>query len=174
MLKPSQLRHFALLMCCSLGVAGCASVNDEFDNFSYAALTPIRDLNIAKPPIPDQLRGLQNPFGYTYSENCDMWRQEIQELNTAITQNENRRVGSRRDNDNFAGRFGNFRDVGVRMLATSFTPYRGALRQVSGASAFQKEADRASHRARIRIGVLAGRGQAYRCPGFTAIADDYK
>lgn len=149
-----------------LGLSGCASVNEEADHFRYAALSAARDFGVTTKPIPTQLQRLQNPFGAVPIENCQAWYHEAYYLERAIVANEGRRVGYRRDNSNFTGRFGNLRDVGVKTAATFFTPYRGVVRQATGAAAYEKEAQDADQRARLRLGYLVGQARAYKCPGF--------
>ena len=146
--------------------SGCASTNDEIDHFGYAALSAARDFGIGAKPIPATLQQLQNPFGAVPVESCRHWYQEARYLEHAIKENEGRRVGYRRDNSSFKGRVGNLRDVGVKTAATIFTPYRGIVRQLTGAAAHEKDAKQADQRARLRLGFLVGQGRANRCPGF--------
>ncbi|PHR54575.1 MAG: hypothetical protein COA43_16385 [Robiginitomaculum sp.] len=155
------------LSCVLLGMLmSCASVNEETDHFKFAASSALRDFNVTTRPIPRQLRNLQNPFGRSPYQGCQAIAAELQYLNQAISQNEGRRVGYRRENNTLVGRFGNLRDTGVKAAATFFTPYRGVVRQVTGAAAYEKSALQADQRARTRLGYLVGQGQAMQCPGF--------
>ena len=147
-------------------LSACASYGEEEDNFTYAAMAPFRDLNLAQQPIPGQLNALHQPYGYIDQSGCSAWTREINELEAALSANEGRRVGFRRDSETFVGRTGNLRDQGVAALATSAIPLRGVVRQVTGASQFEQRAERASDRARYRIGYLVGLGRSHSCPGF--------
>ncbi len=161
-LTPSKIA----IIIATLSLFGCESAPEEIDHFKYAMLSATRDFNLGTQDIPKQLKDLKNPYGYGADQSCEgMWR-EIQHLKYAIEVNDNRRVGYRRDNETIAGRFGNLRDEGVKTAATFFTPYRGAVQQVTGAAAFEKRALDANKRARIRLGYLIGQGRAYKCPGF--------
>lgn len=161
------LRHSKIAIAITtLSLLGCESAPEEIDHFKYAMLSATRDFNFRTQDIPQQLKDLKNPYGYGADQSCEgMWR-EIQYLKYAIEVNDNRRVGYRRDNETLVGRFGNLRDEGVKTAATFFTPYRGAVQQVTGAAAFEKRALDANKRARIRLGYLIGQGRAYKCPGF--------
>lgn len=149
-----------------MGLTACQTVNEEVDHFGYAALSAARDFGVANKSIPTQLQQLQNPFGVVPIEGCYSWYQEARHLENALKSNEGRRVGYRRDNSDFRGRFGNLRDVGVKTAATFFTPYRSIVRQVTGAAAHDKKAKEADQRARLRLGFLVGQGRANRCSGF--------
>ncbi|MGB3456193.1 MAG: hypothetical protein WBA35_07515 [Litorimonas sp.] len=148
------------------GLSGCASYSEEEANFRFAAMSPLRDLNIAQQPIPGQLNALYQPYGYADATGCRAWAGEIDDLQGALSVNEGRRVGFRRDSETFTGRTGNLRDTGVAALASSAIPLRGLVRQASGASRFEQRAMRASDRARYRIGYLVGLGRSHGCPGF--------
>lgn len=147
-------------------LTACASFSEEMDHFTFAASSPLRDVNLMQEPIPGQLRALNQPYGYTDKGGCEAWTREIKELEAALLANEGRRVGYRRDSDTFTGRTGNLRDVGVKSAASQILPFRGVVRQVSGAAQFEQQANRASDKARYRIGYLVGLGRASRCPGF--------
>jgi hypothetical protein len=149
-----------------LFVSSCASFPEEEENFRFAATAPLRDFNVLQIPIPGQLNALHQPYGYIDQSGCEAWSREITELETALTINEGRRVGFRRDNETFTGRSGNLRDSGVAALASSAIPFRSVVRQVSGAARLEQRAERASDRARYRIGYLVGLGRSHRCPGF--------
>ncbi|MEM7727723.1 MAG: hypothetical protein AAF311_00450 [Pseudomonadota bacterium] len=145
---------------------GCASLPEEEANLRFAAMAPLRDLNIGQPPVPGQLNALYQPYGYIDQTGCRAWSREIGELEAALLQNEGRIIGFRRDNETFEGRVGNARDSGVAALARSPIPFRGVVRQLSGAAQFEQRAFRASDRARYRIGYLVGLARSHRCPGF--------
>lgn len=158
---------FAALLCLSVAtLSGCASTHEEVEHFGYAATAPVRDVNLRQYAIPQQLMDLQNPYGTTDRSGCAVWAQEVNQLSTALAINRDRRVGFRRDGNNFAARTGNLRDVGVQAAATYFIPLRGVVRELSGAAQFERDALAASDRGRHRIGYLIGLGRAHRCPGF--------
>lgn len=160
----------AILIVPLILLTGCASFSEELDHFTFAASSPLRDVNLMQEPIPGQLRSLRQPYGFTDQGGCEAWTQEIRELEAALIANEGRRVGYRRDSDTFVGRSGNLRDVGVKSAASQILPFRGVIRQVSGAAQFEQQANRASDKARYRIGYLVGLGRASRCPGFGTLA----
>lgn len=147
-------------------LSGCASFPEEANHFQFAAMSPLRDLNLTQAPIPGQLNALAQPYGYTNQGGCQAWEQEINQLEAAVVANDGRRVGFRRDSNTLSGRSGNLRDVGVKSATSQLIPFRGVVRQVSGASHFEQQANRASDQARYRIGYLVGLGRSHRCPGF--------
>lgn len=151
-------------------LSACASFPEEVDHFRFAALSPLRDLNLTQAPIPRQLQALAQPYGFIDQSGCQAWTQEINDLENALMTNDGRRVGFRRDSETFEGRTGNLRDSGVRSATSRFIPFRSVVRQASGASRFEQRAENASDRARYRIGYLVGLGRAHRCPGFGTLS----
>lgn len=160
-----------ILLALSLGLlSACASFPEEIDNFRFAAMSPLRDFNLTQAQIPGQLNALQQPYGFIDQSGCQVWTQEIDSLETALMTNDGRRVGFRRDSETFVGRTGNLRDSGIKSATSRFIPFRSIVRQASGASRFEQRAERASDRARYRIGYLVGLGRAHRCPGFGVLS----
>ena len=162
-------RTLPIAFALSVLAAGCATPGEEARQFGYAATTPLRDMGIGDRPVPQQLRTLNNPFGYgAYGDRatCNALAYEVQSLTQAINANSGRYVGNRRDNATRTGRFGNARDVGVASAVTSFIPFYPLFRQLTGAAARDQRAEQANNRARLRIGYLVGQARAYRCPGF--------
>lgn len=151
-------------------LSACANFPEEVDNFRFAAMSPLRDFNLTQAPIPSQLNSLAQPYGFVDQSGCQAWVQEIHTLETALMTNDGRRVGFRRDSETFIGRSGNLRDSGVKSLTSQFIPFRSVVRQASGASRFEQRAERASDRARYRIGYLVGLGRSHRCPGFGSLS----
>lgn len=147
-------------------LSSCASYVEEEDHLAFAATAPFRVFNIGQEPIPGQLNALHQPFGYIDQSGCEAWAREIRELEVAILANAGRRVGYRRDSETFVGRTGNLRDQGVAAIANTAIPFRGVVRQLSGAARYEQRAQRASDRARYRIGYLVGLGRSHQCPGF--------
>lgn len=164
MRKALLVLPFLLLGAPSL--SGCATFAEELDHFAFAAAAPLRDLNLTQTPIPGQLQALAQPYGDSDKTGCQAWSQEINDLEASLRANAGRRVGFRRDGGTFVGRTGNLRDSGVRAAVSQFVPYRAVIRQASGASRFEQQAERASDRARFRIGYLVGLARANRCPDF--------
>lgn len=157
---------FSASLVCLIALSACATPREEISHFKYAALSTVRDFNVSTEAIPEQLRDLENPYGYTSHDGCEGWYFEALNLKDAIQKNEGRRVGYRRDGQTFKGRLGNIRDEGVKTVATNFTPYRGLVRQFSGAAAYDQKAQKADQRARERFGFLIGLGRAHNCRGF--------
>lgn len=146
--------------------AGCSTTQSEVTHLGYAASTPLRDVNLLQSPIPQQLLDLQNPYGTTDQTGCAIWAREIHDLSVAISNNEDRRVGYRRNGDDLNAQAGNLRDVGVLAATTYFIPLRGVVRELSGAAQFDRDAIKATDRGRHRIGYLVGLGRASGCEGF--------
>ena len=155
-----------MLVGAAIALSACATRGEEVDHFAYAAATPLRDMNLVRDRIPPQLRALQDPFGYTESTGCRAWATEIGQLQQALTTQAGQPVGYRRDARTWTGLSGNVRDVTVASVAGSVLPYRGVVRQLSGAAAHAQRAQVDGQRARYRIGYLVGMGRAHRCPGF--------
>lgn len=132
----------------------------------YAATTPFRDLNIGVKPIPPQLATLQNPYGTDTHRSCALILREAQDLVAALEANERIVQGPDYNMNTRAGYVAQATEGAVTTAATTFIPFRGPIRYVSGAKKREKLSQEADRRGRERLGFLIGVGSASNCPGF--------
>lgn len=164
-----------------VSMAACQSVpdvrhmpNGEYSaatrHVTYAAASPMRDLNIKRKAIPGQLAALQNPYGTDTHQSCAAILSEARAIDTALKINQPDNPGTLHRRDTRAGNMGNAIDATTKTLATSLIPFRGVVRFASGATYRDKQALEADRRGRERLGFLIGVGSANRCPGFKVVA----
>lgn len=132
----------------------------------YAAKAPLRDFNIGIAPMPHQLATLQNPYGTDTHESCAILLREAQDLHTALTENTEVLSGPQYNMNTRAGYVAKATEEAVSTAATTFIPFRGPIRTLSGAKRRSKLSQRADQRGRERLGFLIGVGSANGCPGF--------
>ena len=136
-------------------------------NVPYAAATPMRDLNIKNPDVPEELAAVTNPYDLPTGLNCASLLDEVYALEVSIAENATGTVGSLHEDETRAGNLGNAADVTTKAIASSLIPFRGVVRLASGATYKAKRKRRADQLGRERIGFLVGVGSARRCPSFT-------
>ena len=132
----------------------------------YAAKAPLRDLNIGVAPLPHQLATLQNPYGTDTHTSCVILLREAQDLQLALMENVEVISGPKYDLNTRAGYVAKATEEAVSTAATTFIPFRGPIRTLSGAKRRVKLSQEADRRGRERLGFLVGVGSANRCPGF--------
>ncbi len=179
MLKHSPLiaPHKAVLLLAVMAMSACANVPDlrklpdgsykhAWRNVPYAATAPIRDFNIGKRDVPEQLATLQNPYGTDTQVSCRAVYSEMRALEQALGRNSPTAIGTLHRTDTRAGNLGNAADATTKAISTSLVPFRGLVRFATGATYKDKAVLEADRRGRERIGFLIGVGSANRCPGF--------
>lgn len=165
--------RIGLLVAAALLATACAS-KDKPDDINRVesvregvvdvASSPFRDIGLVRPEVPQTLQGL----GYPYSNRglhagCDAVLYEIGKLD-AILGDENFQPGTERGIsskgiDAIEGAVLN----SARNAAGDIIPYRGWVRQISGAAKAEKEAQRAIVQGQTRRAYLRGYGAALGC-----------
>lgn len=128
--------------------------NDE-PNVSDVAKTPITDLNIEKREIPAILLQAQDrPYSLTGIGRCGSLRSEVAALDEVLgpdldlPEEERARIS--------AGRM-------AKTVVGSFIPFRGLIREVSGANDHDRQVRAAIQAGLARRGFLKGVGHAKGC-----------
>jgi hypothetical protein len=119
------------------------------------ALTPLSDLNIKKGEIPEILLAAQDdPYDLTGLARCPQIAAEVGELNAVL--------GDDIDGAQ-AGRRGVSAGRAAQAALGSFIPFRGLIREVSGANAQDRKIQAAIVAGSARRGFLKGVGQQRGC-----------
>ena len=135
---------------------GPAPLTQRHDSVGSAIATPIQDLNIRKTPIPAVLqRAWANPYDHASAERCDAIGVEVRELDAAL--------GADRDGAPIeeAPQF-----TAAGMLKTgveAMIPFRGLVRRVTGATAYEKRLQGAVEAGFARRGFLKGKAFEMNC-----------
>ena len=158
----ASLRSASLLACAGLGLAAAPAlaqnspraVTDETVTARDVAMTPIQDINIAKDEIPAILvRARAAPYASVLRE-CSYLRGEIADLDAVLGDDLDTAPPSQRKVSP-----GGIAQRVVGMLI----PYRGVIREVSGASKHEWEFRQAISAGMMRRAYLKGLGEALDC-----------
>jgi len=117
------------------------------------ATQPARDVGIAKTSIPPVLQSAR-AAPYAALRSCTQIKSAIRELSRAL--------GPDLDSGSSAPRAG-IAEVGGRAVVDSIIPFRGVVREVSGAAGAQRRLDAAISAGYARRGFLRGLQSARNC-----------
>jgi hypothetical protein len=132
------------------------------NNMKEALATPLEDVNVRKVPIPEVLKkAVVRPYDLTGLTSCAGVANEMRMLDTALgpdfdvppTPAETSRL------DQAKGGAATVTRLGAQMLM----PFRGVVRQLSGANAYQREVYEAIEAGSARRGFLKGIGMRMNC-----------
>jgi hypothetical protein len=120
------------------------------------AMTPITDLNLKKDPIPPVLlAAAAEPYADAGLTTCAAIRAAIEPLDAVlgpdmdVTTTESERVSA---------------GAVAKSVVASFIPFRGVIRELTGAADHQREFQAAIYAGAVRRGFLKGLGQQKGCP----------
>lgn len=130
-------------------------VTDRDPDAMDIAKTPINDLNISKDPIPAMLVAAQErPYSLAGLSRCSNLIKEVEQLDAILgpdidlPEEQRSRIS--------AGRVG-------KWVVSSFIPFRGLIREVSGANDHERKFRAAIQAGLARRGFLKGVGSAKGC-----------
>jgi hypothetical protein len=131
-------------------------LTDHHATVEGAISTPAEDLNIKKTEFPDVLqRAVVDPYALKGASDCIGIAQEVERLDLAL--------GADKDvpqTDDKKPTAADALKVGVEAVI----PYRGLIREITGANAHAKEVQRAVEAGFARRGFLKGRALEMNCP----------
>ncbi|MDE1914956.1 MAG: hypothetical protein KGJ57_05285 [Sphingomonadales bacterium] len=131
-------------------------VTDNNPDARAVAETPLTDLNVKKGEIPPiLLRAQQEPYTLAGLKSCKAIVREVGRLNSVLG-----------DDVDIAGKPKPNTSPGhvAQSVVGSFIPFRGVIREVSGASAEQRRMNAAIQAGMARRGFLKGVGLMRHCP----------
>lgn len=146
-------------------------IRNQSPDAQDVAMTPLRDLNLSKDPIPELLlTAEQLPYDTTGLKKCRDIATAIANLDAILGPDLD--VMAEEDDRLSVGRI-------ARSAVGSFIPFRSILREVSGAADHQRDFERAIHAGAVRRGFLKGLGQQRGCdyparPAFAKVKVDKK
>lgn len=151
----------ALLVCaCASKLTGGM---EEKGSVAHAATTPLRDIGLFKPEIPDALRGMHYPYAVaTPPANCVQLAEEIKALDSLLGE-ENYQPQAQRSITHRAGAEAeDYALSSITNAAADTIPYRAWVRRLSGANSAERKAATAylfgEQRRTFLRGYAAGRG----------------
>lgn len=120
------------------------------------AMTPITDLNLRKDEIPGVLlAAAADPYASTNLKKCADIAAALAPLDAAlgpdmdVARDESERVSA---------------GAVAKSVVASFIPFRGVLRELTGAAEHQRDFQAAIYAGAVRRGFLKGLGQQMKCP----------
>ena len=162
-------------------LAGCASSRDERTDVASASATaaepegkmekvaekageivtqPVRDLGAAEPKIPDILvKATADPYTLRDTQACDQMAAEMRQLNEAL--GPDFAVAATEKDENKAGKVA---EAGGKAIVNSIIPFRGLVRELTGAAAAQRRLNDAIDAGYARRGFLRGIHSMKQCP----------
>jgi hypothetical protein len=131
-----------------------------------AATTPLADINFKKVPIPDVLqRAVANPYDPHGVETCHGIAAEVARLDDALgpDADEPPPLDDRSNMERTANTAHSAAVTVVREGVKSAVPFRGWIRQLSGAAREEREVQAAINAGSTRRGYLKGVGMRLDC-----------
>ena len=153
---------FTLLLV--LALCACSSTNQN--KAGTAVLTPLNDLNLVNAPIPEVLAAAQRgPYTLAPEQNCQVLDQEIKALDEALgpdidapLNDANRGLLERGADAGYGAAVG-----ALQHTAQGVIPFRGWIRQLSGAERHSKQVAAAITAGGVRRAFLKGVRAAKYC-----------
>lgn len=145
----------ALAALCLATPAAAQEVTDDTVTARDVALAPLQDLNLRKDPIPATLiKAAEDPYGNPGLDKCPQIQREIADLDAVL--------GEDFDTAEQAERKLTPGKVALG-LVTGLIPYRGVIRQISGAADHEHKFKQAISAGLMRRAYLKGLGEAKKC-----------
>ncbi|WP_294389766.1 hypothetical protein [uncultured Sphingomonas sp.] len=122
------------------------------------ASQPARDVGVSKIAVPPVLEAaIRNPYAPTGTASCTQLRGAIRNLNAALGPDF---VAGTQANEDRASKIA---EAGGRSVVNAVIPFRGLVREVSGAAPAQRRLNAAMDAGYARRGFLRGMATARRC-----------
>lgn len=156
-------------------LAGCASqqagpattkaVQQTRAGLGEAAMTPLEDLNLKRDEIPEILRNISSPYDVPADTTCEEIEAEITALNNVLGPDWD--APPQEDDSTLGDKAADTASDGVLKAVASeaggIIPYRGWVRQLTGAAAHQKKVKKAIERGSHRRTYLKAFGLMKGC-----------
>jgi hypothetical protein len=122
-------------------------------------MSPLSDINLKKKDIPAVLKAaLADPYDLTGIKSCLGFATAITDLDMALGDDID--VAHEKSDEE---KFGNGAGAIAKSVIGSFIPFRGVIRELSGANAQQRAWERAIYAGSVRRAFLKGMGQSNNC-----------
>ena len=122
-------------------------------------MSPLSDVNLHKKDVPAVLEAaLADPYDLTGIKTCEGFTTAIQSLDAALGDDIDVARGKTRE-EKMSNSIGSI----AKSVIGSFIPFRGIIREVSGANAQKQAWERALYAGSVRRAFLKGMGQSKGC-----------
>lgn len=148
----------------NVGEAAGMTVTETREGFADAALSPLEDLNLRRDQIPPLLAAMKSPYDLPEELTCEQIASMVAELDGVLgpdwdTPTPDERLNTEKLADEAADAALGAVESGV----TGWIPYRGLLREATGAAAHQRKYNQAYKIGAQRRTYLKGYGLAMQC-----------
>ena len=127
-----------------------------------AVNSPIEDLNLRKIPIPEVLdRAAANPYDLRAMDRCPAIAAEVMRLDAALGQDKD--TPPPPDTRTLNEKRSNTATSVLKFGVEAVTPYRGVVRRLTGATAYQRKVQDAIDGGFTRRGFLKGMAMKMNC-----------
>ncbi len=159
------MRNIAIVATLALGFSAATAVAQtavapENVKAEDVAMSPLSDLNVRKKDIPVVLEmAMVKPYDLTGIKSCKGLTTAINDLNGALGDDIDVATGEKSDME----KAGNGAGAIAKSVIGSFIPFRGVIREISGANAQERLWDRALYAGTARRAFLKGMGEQRGC-----------
>ena len=129
-----------------------------------AAAAPLEDLNLRRDPIPLPLSEIEYVYTASPTPTCLEIAVEVDELSHVLGKDYDQEADERSLGQKGGEAAGDFVIDTVRGVSTGWIPYRGLVRQATGATRYERRTARAFTAGHARRAYLKGLGAALGCP----------
>jgi hypothetical protein len=137
-----------------------ARKDETVDRGREIVTQPAKDIGAAKTEIPAILeRAQENPYGLAGLKSCAQIKAATTELDSVLGPDF---VVGNNKKENRAGRLA---EAGGKTIVNTIIPFRGLVREISGAAPAERRLAAAIDAGFARRGFLRGTALARRCPG---------
>jgi hypothetical protein len=144
-----------------------SSNDDQSNSWGDAVMAPLEDLNLRKHEIPEILTlATTKPYDLTGLDNCEAIASEVTKLDSLLGADFDEPPApedSRTLREKGGEAAGDVARGSVRNATRSIIPFRGLVRQMTGAQRHQKELDTAIQAGKVRRAYLKGVGMNKNC-----------
>ncbi len=131
---------------------------DVLDKAGKIATQPAKDVGVDKAEIPPVLvKAVENPYAPPPSRTCKGLNASLKELNAVLGEDF---VAGRQANEN---RTGKIAEAVGKTVVNSLIPFRGLVREISGAAPAERRLEAAVSAGLARRGYLRGMAAAKGC-----------
>ena len=157
LLKWASLAASGAMALAALPASAQNTPGDQDTTVADVAMTPLNDLNLAKDEIPPILLvAVDEPYASPATQGCDDIRSEIANLDAVLGDDYDTAPPAERSDVDAGGI--------VKRVVGWLIPYRGIIREVSGANKHEWEFRQAIAAGLMRRAYLKGLGEARDCP----------
>ncbi len=173
-MKSFSLSFLAIFLaaCASQGHTGpsaatSSAIEQTGDGLANAALSPLEDLNLKREPIPPVLAGLATTYGLPEPVTCSAIANEVTRLNAVLGQDSDIPPPDEEEEEDYgqwaADESADAALGAVESSARGLIPFRGLVREATGANRYADKVARAYQFGLTRRAYLKGYGHAMGC-----------